>query len=64
LTPEAIIRLVTAGLEALTETMKFLQSPAGQRQTELMLSDRAKWDSFWGDVGKGLKRFFSGDLFK
>lgn len=64
MTPEAIVRMVTAGFECGAELLRFLQTPQGQAQVEQLLSDRAKWDSFWSNVGGGLKRFFSGEAFK
>ena len=40
------------------ELLKFLQTPEGKQLNAQMLSDRAKWDSFWSNTGASLEGFF------
>ena len=63
MTPETILLTIRAGFEFGTELLRYLQTTEGQEFVRQSLNDRAAWDSFWGDAGKQLKRFFSGELF-
>lgn len=54
-----IILALHAGAEALTETAKFFNSPAGQKLVEKALDDRAAWDKFWASAGATIERYFS-----
>ena len=63
MTPEAIMLTIRAGFEFGTELLRYLQTPEGQAVVRKSLEDRAAWDKFWQDVGDGLKKFFTGELF-
>jgi hypothetical protein len=64
MTPEAILLTIRAGFEFGTELLRYLQTDKGQEFAAQVLNDRAAWDKFWLDAGGGLKRLFTGDLFK
>lgn len=63
MTPVAILETIHAGFLFGTELLKFAQTDQGRDLIEQSLADRAKWDSFWLDVGNGLTAFFTGTLF-
>jgi len=62
--PTTILATIRAGFEFGTELLKYLQTETGREFAKQVLQDRAKWDSFWLDVGKGLEKVFSGAVFK
>lgn len=59
-----ILSTIRAGFEFGTQTLKYLQTETGREFAKQVLADRAKWDSFWLDIGKGLEKLFSGAVFK
>jgi len=63
-TAVAILATIRVGFEFGIELLKYLQTDAGRKFAEQVIEDRAKWDSFWLDIGKGLEKVFSGALFK
>lgn len=66
MTPEAllIIGTIRAGFECVTQLVKYLMTEDGKKLVAKSLEDRAAWDKFWSDLGGGLKKLISGDLFK
>lgn len=64
MTPSEILATIRVGFEFGTELLKWAQTEEGKAFAKQALADRAKWDSFWVDVGNGLTKFFKGDLFK
>jgi len=66
MTPDAllIIGTIRAGFEFGTELIKFLLTEEGRKLVNQMLQDRKAWDKFWSDVGVGLKKLVTGELFR
>ena len=60
--PETVLLTIRACAEALTATMKWLSTDQGKQVIERSLQDRAAWDKFWADAGKGIQGLFSGKL--
>lgn len=72
-TPAAIVEMVTAGANALTEVAKLMQTPAGQKQLEQWTGNTEEWkafwapvftQSFWDKVRGGIISLFKGEWFK
>ncbi len=62
--PLTILATIRAGFEFGTELLKYLQTEHGQKMVEKSLESRENWEEFWGRVGGGLQKFFSGELFQ
>ncbi len=62
--PLTILATIRAGFEFGTELLKYLQTEHGQKTVEKALETQENWDAFWGKVGAGIQKLFSGELFK
>lgn len=63
-TASEILETIKLALQVVLEYIKWAQTPTGQKWTEQVLSDRAKWDSFWDQAATGIGKFFRGEYFK
>lgn len=64
MTPALVLATIKSVADATTEALKFAQTAAGQRWIDEILADHQLWDKRLAEIGAGLKRFFSGELFK
>jgi len=64
MTPETVLLTIKACAEALTATMTWLSTDQGKAVVAKSLEDRTAWDRFWAEAGGGIRKFFSGELFK
>ena len=61
--PETVLVTIRACAEAVSATMKWLESPQGQKVVEKSLADRAAWERFWSDAERSIQGLFSGKMF-
>ena len=64
MTPEMILATIKAGFEFGTELVRYLQTEDGKAFVKKTTEDRAAWDKFWSEAGRGLKGLVSGEMFK
>lgn len=50
--------------EAIAEACKLYQTPAGQKLLESQIADKVKLEAAVDNIGEGVKKLFSGELFK
>ena len=62
--PLVILEAIKAVAEAITETLRYLQTPQGQRFADQVMADRGAWDKFWKDAGAGISDLFRGKLWE
>ena len=64
MSPETILQTIRSVADCTTEIVRYLQTEEGKKLVNKSLEDRAAWDMFWKDVESGMKKLFSGELFK
>ena len=64
MTPEAILLTIKAGFEFGTKLLDYLMTEEGKAFVKKTTEDQAAWNKFWADAGMGVKKLFTGELFK
>ena len=62
MTPETVLQTIRAVAEAITETLRWMQTEQGQEVVKRSLADRAALDSNLARIGGWFTKLFTGKL--